>query len=212
MSEMKVPPVRPKWTPMRSSLLCMTSEKRRPRPAVQYGPTALTVAANVRRFREARNMTTYALSGALQKAGRPITPSAVAKIERRERQVTADDLVALAVALDVSPAALLLPAKATDPVQLTETTSVSWETAWRWAHGESPATPTRDSREGVEDPKDRRSRFLRENQPYRDSSHINEIAAYLQARIDGPWHLEVDSTGEGEEGTLRLHSRRSGDG
>src|SRR3954454_23683106 len=42
-------------------------------------------------------------------AGRPILASGLGKIESGERRVDVDDLVALAVALDVSPVRLLLP-------------------------------------------------------------------------------------------------------
>jgi DNA-binding Xre family transcriptional regulator len=84
-------------------------EGRRPRPAIPYGTTSRTVAENGKRMREQRGMTIYALSGALVQAGRPITPSAVAKLEKRQRHVTVDDLAALAAALSVTPAQLLEP-------------------------------------------------------------------------------------------------------
>jgi transcriptional regulator with XRE-family HTH domain len=118
----------------------MTSEKRTTRPAIQYGPTASTVAANVRRLRAARGMTTYALSGAVKKAGRPITPSAVAKIEKMQRQVTVDDLAALAVVFGVSPAALLLPLddSSGQVIEVTGAGSVSADVAWEWASNERP--------------------------------------------------------------------------
>jgi len=83
------------------------SEDRRPRPATQFGATAERVAANVRALREVRGLSIYSLSDALNGAGRPITPSAVAKIERLERHVTVDDLAALAAALKVTPQQLL---------------------------------------------------------------------------------------------------------
>lgn len=86
----------------------MTTD-RRPRPAAQYGPTGHTVAQNVRRLREQRGMSIYALADALDRVGRPILPSAVAKVERQQRQVTVDDLAALASALGVTPAQLLDP-------------------------------------------------------------------------------------------------------
>lgn len=74
--------------------------------------TGKTVAANVRRLREARGLSTYDLSRALAEAGRPIAPSAIAKVERAERRVDVGDLMALAVVLGVSPVTLLLPANA----------------------------------------------------------------------------------------------------
>ncbi|MFD6822488.1 helix-turn-helix domain-containing protein [Streptomyces sp. NPDC060085] len=118
----------------------MTDEKRRPRPAAQYGPTAASVAENVKRLRERRNMTIYSLSGALDKVGRPITPSAVAKIERQQRQVTVDDLAALAVVLGVSPSALLLPLddSTANSIEVTGGGAVPADVAWDWADGQRP--------------------------------------------------------------------------
>jgi len=126
---------------MRPSLLFMSDDKRRPRPAAQYGPVAAAVARNVERLRKTRNMTIYSLSGALAEVGRPITPSAIAKIEKQQRQVTVDDLVALSVVLNTSPISLLLPAQWGDePIQLTEERQVAARTAWRWIRGLSPAS------------------------------------------------------------------------
>ncbi|WP_158697256.1 helix-turn-helix domain-containing protein [Streptomyces hokutonensis] len=119
----------------------MTDEKRRPRPAAQYGPVAQAVARNVERIRKIRNMTIYSLSGELDKVGRPIAPSAIAKIERQQRQVTVDDLVALAVALNTAPIALLLPSVWGDsPIELTSERRLAARTAWRWVRGLSPAS------------------------------------------------------------------------
>lgn len=85
------------------------SQERRPRPAAQYGPTGKTVAENVKRIREQRRMSIYALSDALGRVGRAILPSAIAKVEKQQRQVTVDDLVALAAALGITAAQLLNP-------------------------------------------------------------------------------------------------------
>lgn len=194
---------------MGHTLLLMSDEKRRPRPAAQYGATAAAVAANVERLRKARGMTIYSLSGALSKAGRPITPSAIAKIEKRQRQVTVDDLTALADVLDVSPVALLLPRMPDEPVSITPAKAVPWQAAWRWALGEQPAfTP-----DGDDDPRDardwpeRRRRFIAENQPHRNPDILRELAQYVRARLDGPFHVELDSAGPDDEyGTLSLRS------
>jgi transcriptional regulator with XRE-family HTH domain len=67
------------------------------------------VAENVKRLRVQRGMSIYALSDALSQAGRPIAASAVARLEKQQRQVTVDDLTALATALSVTPARLLEP-------------------------------------------------------------------------------------------------------
>lgn len=82
----------------------------RSRPSVPYGPTGRAVAHNVKHFREQRNMTIYALSDVLKAAGRPVTPSVVAKVEKMQRQVTVDDLAALSSALSVPVVRLLAAA------------------------------------------------------------------------------------------------------
>lgn len=144
MTETKLAPGTPGRTPLWRTLRVMTDEKRQPRPAVQYGPTASTVADNVQRLRKRRELSIYQLSAALRHAGRPITPAAVGKIERQERQVTVDDLMALAVALDVSPVTLLLPANTRGPkdangiptqavTEVTGAGEVGVTDAWRWA-------------------------------------------------------------------------------
>ncbi|MFD9430313.1 helix-turn-helix domain-containing protein [Streptomyces sp. NPDC060002] len=118
----------------------MSDEQRRARPAAQYGPTAATVAENVQRLRKRHDLSIYQLSALLRKAGRPITPAAVGKIERQQRQVTVDDLSTLAVIFKVSPSALLLPLKdaPTDVVEVTGAGEVSGEDAWDWADGLRP--------------------------------------------------------------------------
>ncbi|MFJ3719070.1 helix-turn-helix domain-containing protein [Streptomyces sp. NPDC090057] len=118
----------------------MSDEKRRARPAAQYGPTAVAVAANVARLRQSRGMSIYALAGLLEKAGRPITPSGLAKLEKQQRQVTVDDLVALAVALGVNPSALLFPVtlEPEDDVEVTGGGVNRAETVWSWADGHGP--------------------------------------------------------------------------
>lgn len=135
---------------MPPTLLVMTEETRRPRPAAQYGPTGQTVAENVKRIREHRGLTIYALSGALGKAGRPITPSAIAKIEKQQRQVTVDDLTALASVLRVSPMTLLLPWAVTDGalVEITGASATTARAVWEWADGARPLTTSEEDHLG----------------------------------------------------------------
>jgi transcriptional regulator with XRE-family HTH domain len=77
--------------------------------AVRRGSTADTVAANVKRLRESQTLGLRALATKLAKAGRPLTHTALDKIERGTRRVDVDDLMALAFALGVSPLRLLMP-------------------------------------------------------------------------------------------------------
>jgi len=77
--------------------------------AVQRDATAETVSANVKRLRTEQNLGLRGLSKKLGEVGRPLGHSAVDQIERGTRRVDVDDLVALALALGVSPITLLTP-------------------------------------------------------------------------------------------------------
>lgn len=73
------------------------------------GPAGMAVAHNVLRLRKARNTAYAELSRRLSDIGREIPPLGLRRIESGDRRVDADDLVALAVALGVSPVTLLMP-------------------------------------------------------------------------------------------------------
>ncbi|WTK98740.1 helix-turn-helix domain-containing protein [Streptomyces sp. NBC_01508] len=114
---------------------------------IELGPTGRTVAANVKRLREARGLTLRALSAELRERGRPLSADALNKIEngahqdeRAVRRVDADDLMALATAFGVGPLALLLPVdtEAQDTVQVTGTAAVTAHRAWQWGTGVGP--------------------------------------------------------------------------
>src|SRR3954462_6024933 len=74
-----------------------------------FGATAETVAGNVKRFRDIRKLSYTELSAKLKEAGSQITAVGVRRIEDGDRRVTVDDLMALAVALEVWPISLLMP-------------------------------------------------------------------------------------------------------
>lgn len=111
---------------------------RRTRQPVTRAPADQRVAKNVRRIRQSQGMTTAALSGRLEQLGRYLWPNAITRIEQGIRRVDAGDLMALAVALDVNPNALLLPARADKgTVPLTDQgASVTSARGWEWACGE----------------------------------------------------------------------------
>ena len=100
--------------------------------------------ANVQRLRESAGLTKKQLSE------RAIPPLGISRIEMGTRRVDADDLVALAVALGVHPAALLLPPTARThdftasgeavpvTVEITGAGEVAARAAWEWAHGMRP--------------------------------------------------------------------------
>lgn len=71
--------------------------------------------------------------------GRPIAASGITKIEQGTRRVDVDDLVALALAFDVSPNRLLLePESDNRRVALTDGVKLTRLQAWDWATGAAP--------------------------------------------------------------------------
>ncbi|WP_109750563.1 helix-turn-helix domain-containing protein [Mycolicibacterium fallax] len=90
---------------------------------VRAGLPTQAVAENLRRLRHQRRLSVRALSSRTYGFLRPrqldgpppmdepfgIPPNGISEIENGLRRVDVDDLIALAVALDVSPAVLLMP-------------------------------------------------------------------------------------------------------
>ncbi|SDH75333.1 helix-turn-helix domain-containing protein [Agrococcus jejuensis] len=105
------------------------------------GPAGKTVGDRVRRVRESLEWTQHDLSRVLTDRGRPIPVSSIGRIESGQRKVDVDDLLALALALDVSPLSLLLPftQRWADYID-TDTigTQVPALDVWRWALGVAP--------------------------------------------------------------------------
>lgn len=73
------------------------------------GEAGMNVIANVERLRQDRNLSYRTLSDRLGAAGRPILPTVLHRMSQGKRRVDADDLVAFAEVLGVSPADLLQP-------------------------------------------------------------------------------------------------------
>jgi transcriptional regulator with XRE-family HTH domain len=163
------------------------------------GPTGHQLAENVKRL---RGKTTYReLSDRLGQLGRPIPVLGLSRIENGTRRVDADDLVALAIALDVSPAALLLPAEhlpgLNEEVALTPARSASWGAAWRWANGDQPLTGEPFDPEAADV-----RRFRADSRPY-ELGPMVEVARFLRMRVRGPFVAEVRYDGERAEVSLR---------
>jgi len=98
------------------------------------GPTGRRLAERLRAVRQQRGLTLAQLESSLAQLGRPIQLSTLSKIEKGQRLVNVDDLMALSLALDVPPNLLLLPANAAvEQVQLTQGRSMSGSEAWRYA-------------------------------------------------------------------------------
>lgn len=111
-------------------------------------PVGATVAQQVRRFRKERGWSVRQLADECARVGATrLTQSSLANIERglaqgatrKSREVTADELVALALALRVSPLSLLLPVdKEPDATfALTKSVTARRDDAWRWGRAEA---------------------------------------------------------------------------
>ncbi|MEU8031934.1 helix-turn-helix transcriptional regulator [Streptomyces sp. NPDC049099] len=152
----------------------MADDKKNP-----LGPIGEQVRSNVERLRGARGMTKKDLSDAVGVLGRPIPPLGVSRVEAGARRVDSDDLVALALALNVSPLALLLPPEWNDePVHLAPNVSLRTRTAWLWGEGRSPAN---DWAAGIADvvvedeaEVEAESRFFEQRESYQALTHPPE--------------------------------------
>lgn len=110
------------------------------------GPTAHTVAANILTLRTLRGMSQADLSAALAERGHDVPPIGIRRMEKGQRAVTVDDLMVLCLALDVTPAALLVPLPGRDGWEgMTEVTGhdgeVSPESVWNWATQRTAVAP-----------------------------------------------------------------------
>lgn len=102
------------------------------------GPTGEAVREKIKSLRGRVPVTE--LSARLEQLGRPIPPLGIRRIESGDRRVDVDDLVALAVALGVTPATLLMPAAEDrkDSVTGTGTGEQRAERLWNWLVAENP--------------------------------------------------------------------------
>ncbi len=104
------------------------------------------VAEKVRKLRREREWSQAQLAEAVTRLGHPMHQTAIAKIEAKQRKVSVDDLLVLALALDVPPPLLFLPFEKDDDLALTPTTAIFPWRVWEWLHGEEPL-PDRDTPE-----------------------------------------------------------------
>ncbi|GEB97681.1 hypothetical protein CFL01nite_11760 [Corynebacterium flavescens] len=104
------------------------------------GPTGEAVRANIIRIREGQNLSYAEVTRRLTEAGRAIPELGLRNIERGQRKVDVDELVALAQVLGVAPITLLMPytEQSTDSVHLTGSRGVTSARLWEWLTAETP--------------------------------------------------------------------------
>jgi transcriptional regulator with XRE-family HTH domain len=150
-----------------------------PRP---QGPTAERVARAVRALRHRLGLDLANVSNRLAEVGWPIALAQLSKLERGERRVDVDDLTALALVLDVTPARLLLDAEAdAEPLGLTPSVTTTRREAWQWLAGEAPLPKPREQGEPLD--LDRLGAWCEANAP-----HVERAQLTLE-EVEG--HLDV---------------------
>lgn len=110
-------------------------QKRTARKSARLGASGEVVRQRIREVRDAQGVTGAQLSARLNDLGRPIPLLGIQRIESGERRVDVDDLVAIAVALEVSPTTFMLPNSNDRNDRVTATglaTEPTAEQLWDW--------------------------------------------------------------------------------
>lgn len=106
---------------------------------IEIGESGRSVALNVTIRRATAGLAVAELAEKVTAAGRHLTRQALSEIEAGRRRVDADDLAALALALETSPAALLMPRAdhAEDVVSRTGARMPA-HVVWAWLSAQAP--------------------------------------------------------------------------
>jgi transcriptional regulator with XRE-family HTH domain len=105
-------------------------------------PTAV-LRRNIRRIREGHRLTYVEMSARLTDIGHPIPVLGLRRLERGERQVSVDDLLALSYVLGVAVVDLLVPNDERDdmPYDVTPEIRVDVDRARKWIGGHGFLSP-----------------------------------------------------------------------
>jgi transcriptional regulator with XRE-family HTH domain len=107
----------------------------------RIGTAGWVLATNIKRVRTAQRLTFSEVVEMLRDVGREIPLLGLRRIERGERRVDIDDLLALAYVLKISPVDLLVSKDATDePYPLTPEIEVPSSYVREWIRGEELVT------------------------------------------------------------------------
>ncbi|MDO5372357.1 MAG: helix-turn-helix transcriptional regulator [Corynebacterium glutamicum] len=75
----------------------------------KVGPSTLTVAGNIARYRKQRGYTMRSFAEELTAKGFPISHSVISQMENGGRRIDVDELIILSACLGISPIVLLTP-------------------------------------------------------------------------------------------------------
>lgn len=103
------------------------------------GDLSAQIAGTIRRIREGRRLPYTELADRLAKIGRPIPVLGLRRIEKGERRVDVDELVALAQALEVPAIRLIFPIGQDEQVELLPGVRMPVEPALAWFVGDAEA-------------------------------------------------------------------------
>jgi transcriptional regulator with XRE-family HTH domain len=118
----------------------MASQQVRRSGRMERGPLGERFTTNIRELRDRLRLGQEGLADRMAALGHPLGVNAVSRMEKGERRADVSELVALAIALEVTPDRLLLGGTASpnDEVALTSTVQISGSAAWYWATGRAP--------------------------------------------------------------------------
>lgn len=163
---------------------------------LDLGPTGAYTATRIGEVRAHRGLTYQALADRLRDMHWPIPELGLRRIEAQARKVTVDDVMALAVALDVSPLELMIPTPTTSlPTPTGVASDVTLDEAWAWAKQE--LTLDRDHRVS-------HWRYVEE----RALTAVDEITATIEALPNPRYARHLDHDRRTQEGIARKARER----
>ncbi len=102
----------------------------------EHKPLSTHLAESVRRLRTTHRIPQRALAARLEELGQPIGRIGIQRLERGERKVDLDEVVALAQVFDIPPVALLFPIGRAESTELHGHRLDPW-TAAKWFYGDA---------------------------------------------------------------------------
>ena len=156
--------------------------------AKEQGPTSVRMARNLKQIRQERGVSYAELARRLRTLLHPILDTGVMKIEKGERRVDVDDLVALALALGVTPNRLIMPdtdlSGVTTTYLLTPAVAGSPVALWQWAQGEKhPGIPIEGAHFWLGGGEHPDLAFALDNRPYLTARTVRDEIADSSARL-----------------------------